>query len=305
MTGVEKNTSEEEEEYKNKIFKNPVLKNSPMKIKTLPKSDTELCFILSGINHIYANTLRRIMLVEVPTLAIEEVTFIKNDSALYDEIIAHRLGLLPLVSDLKTYEPKETCSCKGKGCVKCTLTFSLKAKGPCTVYASDLESTDKKVKPAFPETPITKLLQGQKLELEATAICGIGRDHIKFSPGLTYYRAYPIIELKGCKNKEIANICPKKVFEFKDKLTIKNLEGCDLCMACVEACKDNSIKVTPSETDFIFFIESFGQLKPKTIFETAVKTLDTKLDEFEKKLKSPKKEEKPKKKAKTTKKKKK
>ena len=266
-----------------------------MKIKTLSKTDTELCFVLSEIDHIYANTLRRIMLVEVPTLAIDEITFIKNDSALYDEIIAHRLGLLPLVSDLKTYERKDTCSCKGKGCAKCTLMFSLKAKGPCTVYASDLDPSDKKVKPAFPETPIVKLLQGQKLELEATAICGVGKEHMKFSPGLIYYRNYPIIELKGCKDKEIVNVCPKKVFEFKDKLTVKNLTNCDLCMACEEACKDNSIKVTPSETDFIFFIESFGQLKPKNILETAVKVLDAKLDEFEKKLKSPKKEEKPKK----------
>jgi len=276
-----------------------------MKIKTISKKDNELCFILSGINHIYANTLRRLMLVEVPTLAIDEVTFIKNDSSLYDEIIAHRLGLLPLVSDLKVYERKDTCSCKGKGCSKCQLTFSLKTKGPCTVYASDLESNDKKVKPKFPETPIVKLLDGQKLELESTAICGIGKEHIKFSPGLIYYRNYPKIELKNCKNKEIVDICPKKVFEFKDKLIIKNLERCDLCLACVEACKDESIKVTPSETDFVFFIESFGQLKPKAIFETAVKVLDSKLDEFEKKLKSPKKEEKPKKKAKKTKKKKK
>jgi len=268
-----------------------------MKIQTISKTDNELCFVLSGIDSVYANTLRRIMLVEIPVLAIDEVTFIKNDSALYDEIIAHRLGLIPLTTDLKTYEKKDSCSCKGKGCAKCQLTLSLKAKGPCTVYASSLESTDPKVKPAYPDLPIVKLLEGQKLELEATAVCGIGKEHIKFSPGLAYYRAYPIIELKGCKDKLIADICPKKVFEFSDKLEIKNLINCDLCKACEESCKDNSIKVSASETNFIFNIESFGQIKPIEILQTALKVLEGKLEEFEYKL--TKKEEKPKKETKT------
>ena len=75
-------------------------------------------------------------------MAIEEVEFIKNDSALFDEVVANRLGLIPLTTDLNTYNEKESCKCSGKGCPLCQVEFSLEAKGPCTVYASEIISKD-------------------------------------------------------------------------------------------------------------------------------------------------------------------
>ena len=93
----------------------------------------------------YLNTIRRFMMEEVPVMAIEDVEFKKNSSVLYDEIIAHRLGLLPLSTDFKSYTLPEKCSCKGEGCARCQLKLTLKGKGPGTVYASDIKTKDPKV----------------------------------------------------------------------------------------------------------------------------------------------------------------
>ena len=145
-----------------------------MNLKILDKKENKLTILAKGINAPLANTLRRSIMEEVPVMAIDEVTFVKNTSALYDEIIAHRLGLLPLTTDLKGYEFKENCKCKGKGCARCQLKFILEAKGPCIVYAENLKSKDSKITPVYPKMPIVKLLKGQTLQIEAIARLGKG-----------------------------------------------------------------------------------------------------------------------------------
>ena len=120
-------------------------------------------------------------------------------------MLAHRLGLTPLTTDLKGYDrkkPEDELSAKN------SVKLSLKAKGPCTVYAEDIKSKDPKVKPAFPKTPIVKLLKGQELVFEATAILGIGKEHVKFSPCLAWYTYKP---------KVIVNNSHKDFDNFKDK----------------------------------------------------------------------------------------
>src|SRR3989338_7641852 len=133
-------------------------------IESEPKNN-KLAFMLKGANAAFANALRRAVLEEVPTMAIEDIEFRKNSSVLYDEIIAHRMGLIPLTTDLETYNLPSDCKCKGEGCASCQVKLTLDVEGPATVYASDLKSKDPKVKPVFPGMPINKLLKGQKLEL--------------------------------------------------------------------------------------------------------------------------------------------
>ena len=259
-----------------------------MDIEILNKSEYKLNFVLKGIDPAIANTLRRLMISEIPVLAIEDVNFIKNSSALFDEILALRLGLIPLKSD-KSYNFKDKCVCKGEGCARCQLSLTLTCKGPCTVYASDLKSTDPKIQPAFPKMPIVKLLKGQELELEAIAILGQGKRHAKFSPGLVHYKAYPKIKIDNkLKNPEKAHkSCPVNVFELQGKtLKVKHLLNCTLCNACVDiADPQGSIEVEASDKDFIFFIESWQQLSAKNVFLEALNIFDEKLDELAAKLK--------------------
>jgi len=257
-----------------------------MNLKILDKKENKLTVLAKGINAPLANTLRRSIMEEVPVMAIDEVTFVKNTSALYDEIIAHRLGLLPLTTDLKGYEFKENCKCKGKGCARCQLKFILEAKGPCVVYAENLKSKDSKITPVYPKMPIVKLLKGQTLQIEAIARLGKGKEHAKFAPGLVYYRAVADIKTSTCqKPEEIAKICPKNVFKVEDKkLKIVNELDCDLCLACVEASK-NDIKVEDKKDEFIITIESWGQLDIKKIVDEGISEFNSKLKELDKKIK--------------------
>jgi len=259
-----------------------------MEIQQLKKSENKLTFVIKGINAALANTLRRSMISEVPTLAIDEVNVIKNSSAMFDEVLVHRMGLIPLKTDLKSYTLRENCSCKGKGCPKCQLSLILNIKGPCTVYASDLKSQDPKIKAIYPKMPITKLLKDQEIELEAIAKLGRGREHTKFSPGLIFYRNYPIIKISSnCTAcKKCVSACPKGVLEIKDKkIIIKNLLACDLCQACTDICQKKEIKISEDPKEFIFTIESWGQLTPKEIYEEALNQFDEKLEEATKKIK--------------------
>jgi DNA-directed RNA polymerase subunit D len=236
-----------------------------MKIEIIKQDKDKISFLIKGISYNIANSLRRYA-DEIYVPAIDNLEIVKNDSSLFDEILGHRLGLIPLVTD-KTFTPRDQCSCKGKGCVKCTANLLLKVEGPCTVYASDLKS--KTIKPVYPDMPLVTLDKGQKVEIIAEIIAGQGKKHSKFSPGLVWYRAYPQIKIEKCENIECTEICPQKVFETEDKkIIVKNQIACDLCNACVEACKKlgGSINISPSNEDFIFNIESWGQMSVKDIF---------------------------------------
>ncbi len=256
-----------------------------MKVELLDKGEFKSSYIIRDINSNIANTLRRTIIEEVPVMAVDTVNFIKNNSALYDEIIAHRLGLIPLKTDLESYNIRDECDkCKGKGCASCQNILTIKASGPCTVYAKDIKSKDPEVQPVYPEMPIVSLQKGQKLEAEMIAILGKGREHSKFVPGLAYYRGYPEIKIKDSKAVEGSKVCPTNVFKVDGgKIMVDDEKKCILCMACVDA-TDGKILVSGSEKDFIFFLESWGQLSNKEIIIKAFDVLDEKLDSFGKQI---------------------
>ncbi len=264
-----------------------------MEIRVLEnnKEQGKLSFILKDSDHVYANTLRRLMIDEVPTMAIEDIEFSKNNSILYDEMVAHRLGLLPLKTDLKSYNLPDKCKCEGKGCNRCSLKMVLRASKTGNVYASEIKSKDPAVKPVYSNMLIVKLLKGQSLELEATAVLGKGRQHTKWSPCHVYYKYRPVIEITGdVKNPEaIIEVDHNNIFEIKDRKLLINKDrvlDCDLSLDFSEI--DKNVKVTASNTDFVFYIESFGQLSCKDIVNKAIDIFDEQLDELVEELKKAK-----------------
>ena len=91
------------------------------------KPEGKLSLLLKDTSAVFANTLRRLIIDEVPTMAIDDVEFRKNSSILYDEIVAHRLGLIPLKTDLKSYLTPEEAEEKGKGPASFQAKFVLKS----------------------------------------------------------------------------------------------------------------------------------------------------------------------------------
>lgn len=254
-----------------------------MKLSLLEQKENYLAFRIQDSPVSYVNTLRRLAITEVPVMAIETVQFGKNNSILYDEMIAHRLGLVPLTTDLQGYSMKEKHGEPGNPTTEVTLTLKVnKAKDGHIVTASELESNDPKIKPVFPGMPIVKLIEGQDLELTAIAELGLGKEHMKWSPCLAYYRHYPHITItKQPKNtKAILERYPG-VFELKgDKLQPAAVYK----LADIELDLDDGEAKIEYDEDYIFIIESWGQLSPQAIVEYALHLYDQEMEAFIKAL---------------------
>jgi len=232
-------------------------------IKQIEKTEEKLIFN-TDINYSLANAIRK-SVNEIPVLAIEEVDIYKNDSALYDQIIAHRIGLIPL----KNQKLKE-----GQ-----TVELKLRVTGG-EVLAKELKGHAEVV---YGNIPIVLLEKEQEIELVARARAGKGKEHAKFIPGLVYYRTLPKIEIfkEGEKHKELAELYPK-LFEFDGKLKIKNAWECDLEQDDLKNFRGITITST---NEIIFYIESWGQISPKDIFIDSIKELNNNLSELSKALK--------------------
>jgi DNA-directed RNA polymerase subunit D len=257
-----------------------------MKIEILKINEQEASFLIEGVKNSFVSALRRIILSEIPTMAIELVTFKKNDSVLNDEIIAHRLGLIPLTFDKKAYNLPEECTCNGKGCSRCQVKLTLKKKGPCMVYSGDLKSEAKDVKPVYDKIPIVELFEDQELQLEAIAQLGLGKVHAKWQGGIVGYKNVPQINIKNVDaNEKIVESCPRKIFKIENgKLKVDDPLKCNYCMQCVKA-SNGKIEVKPIEDSFIVNVETASGLTADELILDSVKILEEKIVEFKKNLK--------------------
>ena len=259
-----------------------------MKINMLNRNDSEIKFVVEGINSDFAGELRRIMLSELPTMAIEWVDFIKNDSPLPDEVIADRLGQIPFTFDKRAYNLPSKCKCKGEGCSRCQVKMSLKKKGPGVVYASDIKSNAKDVKPVFERIPIVELFDDQELEFNAISQLGLGKDHAKWQAAVVGYKNVPSISVNVKDKKSVetlASLCPRHVLKANNgKIVVTNPLECNMCMQCVEAVEDGivkgEVKVQAIEDSFVFTVETVSGWKAEEIVSKAVEILETKMKDF-------------------------
>lgn len=231
------------------------------------KSEKEEIVFSVGMNVSLANAIRR-SVGEIDVLAISECDIYKNDSALYDEVISHRLGLV----SLKNQKMK-----KGQ-----EVEFKLKVKGKGEgemVLAGEMGG-----EVVYPETPVVLLGEGQVLELVARARAGRGVEHARFMPGLVYYKHLPKIKLsgEGEKSLELARLYPEVFEMYGEKVKVKDAWMCDLDE---EDCKEfPGLEVSFGE-DLVFMIESWGQMDAKKIFVEACKALKDDLGAVSKVLK--------------------
>jgi DNA-directed RNA polymerase subunit D len=255
-----------------------------MEIEIKNQDDQELVFIITGANVSLVNALRRIATVEVPTMAIEQVLFLKNEARIFDEALAHRLGMVPLTTDLEVVIPPDECDCEDY-CSRCSVSLILKGKGPKTLYSGDLKSSDPKTKPVQDTIPLVKLKEGEEVELEAVAQLGMGADHAKWQPTTSCaYKNYPqiTIDLEKCEACGLcADQCPRSVYlldEKKNQIKVVDLENCSMCNTCSKDCPNQAITVEGLSDKFIFRIETDGSLSPQEILITACDLLSEKAD---------------------------
>jgi DNA-directed RNA polymerase subunit D len=267
-----------------------------VEIQILDKTDEFMRFIVRGVNVPFVNALRRIMLTEVPAMAIDEIVILENSSILNDEILAHRMGFIPLKTDLDSYVLPEECKCESElGCNLCRANLTLEVEATdksMTVYSGELKPENPDITPVSDKIPIVKLASEQRINLEAYARLGKGVKHAKWQPvSMCTYVYLPEVKIdyKGCDAcGKCVKVCPEEVFVKTDSgIKTQNELECTLCMDCVDACpKDpKPVEITWDETTFIFKIESTGALPVERIVTEAVKILDKKIDGFSDQLK--------------------
>ncbi|NLU45914.1 MAG: DNA-directed RNA polymerase subunit D [Euryarchaeota archaeon] len=258
-----------------------------MDIEILEMAERKGSFILKDSTPAMANALRRTMLSDIPKMAIDKVEFhlgpimvdgkeYESVTPLFDEIIAHRLGMVPVPTDYELFSPQSECVCEGEGCPNCTIMYSLNKIGPCTVLSGDmipLGNSDLKVKDE--DIPIVELTDGQAVLIYATAVIGRSRDHVKWQAAFGVgYKYLPKVGIDpdaadDPELLEVIDVCPRKVFEDKDgRLTVVNANACSLCRAC-ERISRGAVTVEGDDRNFLFTYDTDGSLTARQVLDVA------------------------------------
>ncbi len=269
------------------------------KVEVVELDEQRITLLLEGYSIAFANALRRLALSDVPTMAVDFAYFYDNSTSVYDEIIAHRLGLTVLKSDDAIYKYKPPEECKGEeppnpDCyVEIFLDKEVSHDAPTGYYvkAKDLLISDELVSPVHPETPIIYLAPGQRIHLVAYARLGRGKEHTKWSPASAAVLQYtPIIEVTGKPGEECLE-CLQAYPEVAEAakrgegrvVYTRNINTSGL-RYCSEGPCSGSIRLSYSQERLILTIESTGALEPGRIVLEAAKSLYARANNLKKEL---------------------
>eukprot|EP00051_Salpingoeca_urceolata_P017696 m.243725 g.243725 ORF g.243725 m.243725 type:complete len:271 (-) comp19025_c0_seq5:1541-2353(-) len=258
--------------------------DQPVSVELTDLTADEAKFVLRGCDLPMANALRRVMISEVPTMAIDWVNIEKNTSVLHDEFISHRLGLIPLTSQLaRKMEYTRYCNCDS-GCGECSVQFVLDVKCDedkdnrkmavtSDMLQSSINEESGRVIPVTSQVSdtyeqaedilITKLCAGQQLKLTALAYKGTGKEHAKWNPTAGVAFEY-----------DPDNALRHTTFEHPEDWP--RSEHSKLPPEQHQADYDPNAKADT----FYVTVESTGALPPQEIVEDALDTLYQKLNDL-------------------------
>ncbi|XP_044304400.1 DNA-directed RNA polymerases I and III subunit RPAC1 [Varanus komodoensis] len=291
------------------------------RVDVIHMDESTLEFDMVGIDAAIANAFRRILLAEVPTMAVEKVFVYNNTSIVQDEILAHRLGLIPICADPRLFEYKsEEDECDEIN----TLQFQLKIKcsknphapressDPNELYinhkvyskhmewvpmGSQADNMNANFRPVHDDILIAQLRPGQEIDVLMHCVKGIGKDHAKFSPVATAsYRLLPEITLLQPVEGEAAEKLQKcfspgviEVQEIKGK-KVARVANARLDTFSREIFRHddlkNLVRLARVRDHYIFSVESTGILPPDVLVSEAIKVLMGKCQHFLEELKS-------------------
>lgn len=279
-----------------------------LKIDITFLNESEIQFDMSGVDVSIANALRRIFIAEVPTIAIETVWMADNTSIIQDEVLSHRVGLIPIKADpslLDAYIAGEEETASD------TLVFnfdvSCRVSGNETMKAmsgalnwvpqgSQEDLFKDGVAPVHDDIPIALLGNGQCIEFEAHCHKGIGKDHAKYSPVATAaYRLLPVINFPAPVTQDAAyqlrDMCPMNVFDIEDIIdsdgetvptaVVSRPRDCTMCRECIRLEGwESKVQLTRKADHFIFSVESTGCIPPEDIVRQGIAVLKDKAVKF-------------------------
>mmetsp|Transcript_16229 Transcript_16229/g.42537 ORF Transcript_16229/g.42537 Transcript_16229/m.42537 type:complete len:356 (-) Transcript_16229:95-1162(-) len=322
-------------------------------VKILDLQEDQIKFEMKNTDVSVANALRRVMIAEVSTLAIERVEIYSNTSVLLDEFISHRLGMIPIRytynesadhkerligqtqypegSLMRRFVENRDCECEDH-CWRCSVELDLKVSYDdkqaemamegdeqdeegtnIVVTSADLKSNDDDVRAITfgnkedeansqdKGISILKLAAGQEIELKAIAICGIAKEHAKWSPvSACVFRFNPIItmdkdvldRLSLEQKREIVESDPNKVFHLneqggsfgKGEIVVAKPEDCTFCEDVVVKAKEiageECISIRPDMNHFIYTVETIGSLAPEQVVKEGLHALKYKMQEL-------------------------
>jgi len=288
----------------------------------------EIRILISDTDASQVNAIRRALIADVPKLAITRVDFsqgvtqdnkgevVESVNVLPDEVLAHRLAMIPIPTNLNeglvfpdTCENCKDVVEKDKGCPMCQVLYTLSARGPSadseeefkTVYARDITTISDPVfdiREEHKDIPLTVLAKGQFLEFYAFAVLGRGRDHAKWSPvAAVGFRPQCIAVLDKPKKAEIlfnlglttsdGKAIDSKLFGKDKKVTnINHVMDLEKALHQVgpgtgrEEDFDNAIIMQPVDGAFVFSYETDGALDPVTAFNMALSELSQRFTEL-------------------------
>ncbi|MBI5803568.1 DNA-directed RNA polymerase subunit D [Candidatus Pacearchaeota archaeon] len=230
----------------------------------IEKKENQITF-KSDISDSLANAIRR-YIANIPTLAIEEVEIIKNNSASYDETVAHRLGLVPLKMEKGEKPPKVKINVTREG----------------MVYSDDMKGAEV----VYKKIPITFLNKEQELELVAETKIGNGLEHSKFLPGVIFYRNIAEITVDKEIGERIKRMFPEnETREKSGKITIIDDKKKEILDFCESICQKEGKEIeVETKDELVITLESFGQIPVKEIFTKSISELNKDLEEVAKKI---------------------
>ena len=273
--------------------------------KNFNKSDSNsINFELHNLDLSFVNSLRRIIISEVPTVGFRTepytkstIKIIKNTSSLHNEFISHRIGMIPVgFKDVDNYDPLE-------------YKFILKIRNETSeiinvttkdikVMKLDTESdTYKKIseqerKSFFPPDPISKdyiLINrlkpdtsgegdGEELHIEATAVVSNGKENARWSPVSEASFNNKIDDSK--KDEFLQQIKDTFREQNNGNMTTNEEKALEHRFNIFEANRLYHVNEKNEPNIFEFRIESIGILNPKTIFLKAINILEKKINDF-------------------------
>ncbi|KAM7061392.1 DNA-directed RNA polymerases I and III subunit RPAC1 isoform 2-T2 [Acridotheres tristis] len=268
------------------------------RVDVIREEEDTLEFDMVGIDAAIANAFRRILLAEVPTMAVEKVFVYNNTSIVQDEILAHRLGLIPIRADPRLFEYRNQGDQEGTEID--TLQFQLKIKCKRNPQAAKESSDpdelyfnhkDADFRPVHDDILIALLRPGQEIDVLMHCVKGIGKDHAKFSPVATAsYRLLPditllqpiedeaaetlqkcfspgVIEIQNINGKKVARVANARLDTFSRE--VFRHEGLK-----------NLVRLARVRNHYIFSVESTGILPPDVLVSEAIKILMGKCQRF-------------------------